>query len=151
MATTIDAALFERLRDDAALLALINRRVFPGHVKQGSAFPNLSFRRLSTVRPRSQQGVSGIEGARFKIDFWSTTGQEEVLDIRAQLLRIEYDGDTRKPPADQFLDGARGLWSGVRVQGSHVEDVGDTPDPPAHADDVGLYGGSLDLVVWFEL
>lgn len=144
MAATIEEALIARLKGDPTLSAIVGTRIAPWKQRQGTAFPNLIYRRVSTNRPMTQGGFCGLEQARFKLDFWSATGQAEVNSIREALLRqgVNIPG--------HFLDGHRGDWSGIFVQMSKIEDVGDSPDLPQFWDDTGLYGGSVDLVIWFE-
>jgi len=106
----IEAAIFSRLTNDAAVSALISSRVYPLILPQNSILPAVTYTRVSGERVRSLSGPSGLALPRFQIDSWA-----ESFSVVKDLA-----GKIRKS-----LDGFRGNVSGVEIKGMSIESDSD--------------------------
>jgi len=89
-----DAALFDRLNDDAALTALVGARIYPSRVPMGETYPAISFVPISRARTLSFGADAGPEQPRFQVDIIDKdtevgeSGYDGAREIRAHVVRI---------------------------------------------------------------
>ena len=73
---TIEEALYDRLMDDDALMALVKREIYKGFRSQGQSLPAVTFVRVTTVPTNGATGASGTEHVIMQIDCWARRDSE---------------------------------------------------------------------------
>jgi len=96
---TIESGLRDLLTGDAAVSALVGRRVFPAPAPQDTAWPFVTWQRISGLRDQTLDGPSGMALPVFQIDIW--------CDSREQL-----QGASSYMPARAIADAVRRLLDG---------------------------------------
>lgn len=136
---TLEQALTALLRDDPALVALIARRVYPGVLPQGVAYPAVTYQRISTARSqwrRLQDHKPSYERPRFQIDAYAKTPLA-VQTVAAAVIEL--------------LDGFRGPAGPgspqLQIASAVVEDEADGLEPEAATGGEHIYGRRIDVFV----
>lgn len=122
----IEEALKDRLITHAGLAALIGGRALAFAVSEISAFPAVTFQRISTTPLHHRSGY-GLESLRFQLDGWARS-YTEALALRQQ-MRGAMDGWQR--------------GSAPRVDYSRLEDDRDIREASP-----GRYRASMDYMIW---
>jgi len=90
MATTIEEALYSRLKTDTPITALVSNRIYPNILPQNVAYPAISYMRVTGPRIHSHSGSSGLAHPLFQVDQWATT-YSGVKDL-AEKVRLRLQG-----------------------------------------------------------
>lgn len=72
----IEEAVYEVLRLDSAVTALVGMRIFQEQLAQGATMPALSYQLISDPSENSHKGPSGLAEARVQFDIWGDTKQQ---------------------------------------------------------------------------
>jgi hypothetical protein len=70
---SVDEQLYARLRDDAALAALVGTRIFPLLAPQDAPLPFIRYQLVSRVADEALDAVSTLASYRFQIDAYGAT------------------------------------------------------------------------------
>jgi len=140
----IEDALVAKLKAYAALVALVDTRIFPSELPMGSAYPQLTYWAKDTKQPgRTLRDAGGLCKKTFQIDAWSDRS-EEYNDIKQieEALRNCFD------------TGGGQLWPYAGgshfVQHFRIEENMDETAPPVFDANTGMRAVSLNLIVVFE-
>ncbi|RMD51893.1 DUF3168 domain-containing protein [Candidatus Parcubacteria bacterium] len=87
---TIEYGLYNKLKNDAGINALVSGRVYPLRLPQQPTLPAITYQRISTVRLQQLGGVTNNARVRFQIDSFAETFNE-IKDIAAA-IRAALDG-----------------------------------------------------------
>lgn len=91
---SIEAALTAELLADAGVTALVGDRIFPMGGRQGTAYPYVTYMRISTAGAERLDGPNTLEWPRFQIDCWAAaapTGSAlQALSV-AEAIRLAID------------------------------------------------------------
>ena len=121
----IEEALYEHLKNNAGVSALVGNRIYPIEAPQEAALPYLVYQRISGPRVRSHSGPSGLAHPRFQI-----TGAAEAYPALRNVLNA----------VRVALDGFRGtMGGGVSVGAALVENELDSEES---------FVSRLDVVLW---
>lgn len=83
--TSAETRMYSALTGNAALVALVGARIYPVQAPQGTAFPMLIFRRITTNRHPCITGEVGMEQCRIQIDALAGT-YDAVKAVAAAVL-----------------------------------------------------------------
>lgn len=86
----IEQALYDHLRLDAAVAALVGTRIYPDLAPQEPEPPLLVYQRISTPRDYSQSGETGLVNPRFQITCVAKTTTQ--LRNLADAVRFRLNG-----------------------------------------------------------
>jgi hypothetical protein len=92
----LEEALFQKLSGDAAIVAIVQTRIFPLTLPEVAAddllsiYPALTYARMTGVREHTTTGPSGIAHPRIQIDAWGN--DYKTVKHLANVVRISLDG-----------------------------------------------------------
>lgn len=134
--TSAKLALVARLRAHAGLMGLVGGRVYPRRIPSWQAtLPCLVYTKIEGPRGKILKGNSGVSNPLLQVSAWAATeAQAEAVAVQLR--------DALRP--------FRGTASGVSVQAISQEDERDSYDPPASAEEVGIYQVSIDVRIWHD-
>jgi len=89
---SFETDLVRHLEAQPALTALVGTHIYPGQLPQEPVLPALTYFTVSSTRPSSQGGYSGIATIRVQVSAWSTLYSEVIEAIR--LVRIALQNRT---------------------------------------------------------
>lgn len=69
---TLEAALVDHLTNDGAVSAIVDDRVMPLRIPEGTVYPAITYQRISAVRTYTYDAASWAR-ARMQVDCWATT------------------------------------------------------------------------------
>lgn len=124
------------LAASAPVTALIAARLFPNHARQGTQTPYAVYTQEGGNPEVLLDGtVSPLASYRMQLQVSADTfAQAKAVASALTLALIALRGQT--PP-------------GLKLAGVFVEDGADDYSPPMHDDDVGVYGCTIDLLLWY--
>lgn len=73
---TVEEALYEKLMDCDALVALVKRQIYRGFRSQGQGLPCITFLRVSTTPSNGATGSTGTEHVLIQVDCWARRSSE---------------------------------------------------------------------------
>ena len=144
----IEQDLQQRIAGNGATNMLVSDRVYPVKLpeKQGDAvYPAITYTLISASPSfLNLDGPAGPAWASFQIDCWSIVSEEEAAQVLASLTQ---------PVSQGGIHGFRGWMGASFVQKAAVDpgSIRSTFTPPAHADDLGIYQRSFDLMIVYEI
>jgi len=125
----LEEAIVDMLTDDNAVKA-ITTRIFPVMIPQDSAYPLITYQRISGLRDTVMEGPSGFAHPRMQIDSYAKTyaGAKELAGaVRQALYGKTYFGD------------------GVRIGSIVMLSDSDFFEPA-----IGCHRVSADYMIWHE-
>lgn len=125
----IEEALYEHLKTNAGVSALVGSRIYPIEAPQEATQPYIVYQRISGPRLRSHGGPSGLAHPRFQ--FTGVAATYPSLRSVMNALRAAFDG----------FRGVMGGGGGVDVGGCFVENEIDSEEG---------FVSRLDVVVWHK-
>lgn len=128
--TTIAEALQAYVVADSAVAALAGARMYPLKLPQSPAMPAITYQHVSGATVVSNDGATGLANPTFQIDCWGNT--YATMDALFQAVR-------------ERLNGAKGTFSGIQVQGIFLVRRRDLYD-----NDAELYRRTADYEIWNE-
>jgi hypothetical protein len=134
----IETAAVSELKADSAVAALVGTRVYPDPAPQEvTTFPRIVYAVDDDEPQMTFGGKSGLNQQRITFSCQARTPAQRDALLQAVI---------------NLLNGARGTWSTIVVQGVFLEggprcDAASLPDMGA---DVVVYVGELDFEFWFE-
>jgi hypothetical protein len=137
--TTIYDALYDEMRDDAGLNAIVgsgvDARVYPGIPPPDATAPFVSFRRINYERINEMTGPTTLAKPRFQIDCWGSNNEEMVSVSEA---------------VRALFDGFRGTMGDDLIAVRRMNLVGqdDDPEDPADAGGVDINRNRMDFEIW---
>lgn len=113
----IETALYDILRNDAGVSALVGTRVYLGRLPDNTTFPAVSFQRITTTKPQTFVSRVSLRNSLIQVDSWARTGGEiEALNLSAAVYLA--------------LETIRGAYSSVDIQGILLENDEFLPPEP---------------------
>lgn len=97
----IEAAIFAILTGGFELSGLVESRVFPVTIPQGTPHPAIAYTRISTGRDYSHDGYSGLADAVFQVTVWDP----DVMKAKqvAEVVRAEMHSVSRTTVAGVYI------------------------------------------------
>ncbi len=134
---SLQGAMYEELRLNAAVAALVASRIYPVVAPQETDLPYLTIQRIDRPRERHQGGDAKLPHPRIQIDCWAAT--EFAADQLAEALR-------------GVLDEFSGPLGGGRehVEHCYLEDDRQEYVPPTDGSEQGTHRVSMDFIVWYR-
>ena len=121
---------------DPVLSPLVGKRIEPQTNSQDTAFPRMTYQRISTRRLRHLGGRSKLAHLRIQVNCFGRT-ESDAKQAAAAVVNALDD------PAKYQSTAA-----GWKFQAIWVEDERDGYSPDRHAADTGVFQVSLDVIVW---
>jgi hypothetical protein len=113
----IETALYEILRNDAGVSALVGTRVYLGRLPDNTIFPAVSFQRITTTKPQTLTTRVTFRNSLIQVDSWARTGGEiQALNLGAAVYGA--------------LEAIRGIYSTVDIQGILIDNEEFMPPEP---------------------
>ena len=137
--TTIYDALYDEMRDDATIGAIVgtgtNAKAFPGIPPPNATAPFISFRRISYTRVESYTGPTTLTRPTFQIDCWGSTN--ETMVSLSEAVR-------------GLLDGFRGNMGDDNIVVRRATLVGqnDDPEDPSDGGGVDINRNRMNFEIW---
>ena len=139
MADTIYNALFDEMRDDAGVNAIVgsgaNARVFPGIPPPDATAPFISFRRISYMREETLAGPTTLAKPIFQIDCWGSDN-ETMVDL-SEAVRALFDG----------FRGNMGDGN-IVVRRMYLTGQNDDPEDPSDGGGLDVNRNRMDFDIW---
>ncbi len=120
--TSIQERLYNYLRFDAGVAALVGTRVYPVRLPQQPTLPAITYQRVDGIPQYSHSGRSDLVQSRIQVSCWALT-YAAVIDLV----------DAVKAATDTFPEDAT------------VEDMPDMYDPETQ-----VYHVPVDVIVWYQ-
>ncbi len=139
MAIDAGMALRKLLVDDAAVSALVSRRIRPQKVGQRDAKPYMVYRTISGVREGHLTGTALVNKALIQIDGFADT-EDEIVDM-VSAVRKELDGRIRTSVT---------LSSNTIIVSIFLQDERRRLVRSLDGSDDGEYGFQLDFLVMHQ-
>lgn len=132
---TIDQALFEEMRDDAAIAAIVSNKIYPGIPPKTTKAPFISFREIAFARAEGLSGPTTLHHPRIQVDCWGSTAEQA-----RQVSEAVRDA----------LDGFRGLMGdvAVNVRRCAYVNANDDPEKPPDGGDLDIHRKRVDFDIW---
>ena len=133
----IESAIVKILRDSPEIVNLTaTQGIFPGKTPNGY-FPAIAYQRISGSHEHDLQGAAGLANPTIQCNCWSTSYAE--AKFLSEFVRAALQGFRGVVDGDGFADDIHGIT---------LTDSRDLYVPPTKAEDVGVYGVSLDFSCW---
>lgn len=121
MASAVDfeKSLVATLKSNTALTALVGtNKIFPLIVPQGTAFPCISYQRISGMPANTLSGHSGLEEIDLQIDVWAKTYAESKAIAKAVRAAMPATGTpfSAHLRMDEDLPGDDGTYFRVSME-----------------------------------
>ena len=120
MASAVDfeKSLVATLKGNAPLAALVGTKIFPLIVPQGTAFPCISYQRISGMPANTLSGHSGLEEIDLQIDVWAKTYTEAKAIAKAVRAAMPAKGTpfSAHLRMDEDLPGDDGTYFRVSME-----------------------------------
>jgi hypothetical protein len=138
----IEQAVYNRLRSDSNVSALVGDRIYPGQAPQSSVFPLLVYDTANRKTMRTLTGVVNLNSWSMHLDVWGT----DYASVKNTLIAVQGD-----PESNTGLNGFRGsLESGqIQVRGIFMDDADESAESPIHAEENGLFRAGMNLSIWW--
>lgn len=134
----VESALYYHLTNDTQVAAAISTRAYPlGEVPEGTAYPYITWRRISAERLRHTTGTLGVTKATYRIACFARTSkssQDIAEDVRDCM--DHYRGDMGDPTDP------------VTVKGVFLADDTTEPVVPLDASERGPNATVQDYIIW---
>jgi hypothetical protein len=139
----IEEAVCAWLKAQAAVVALAGPRVDPDMSPKGTAFPRITYQRVSTTRGKVLRGRQDLVQAIVQVDSWGLSKSQaaELDDAVRAALEDWQEASKRGTPA---------AWGNTEISAAFIADEGTSYESPVDSSDVGTYGYRLDLEIWFK-
>jgi hypothetical protein len=120
MASAVDFEkyLVATLKGNAQLAALVGTNIFPIIIPQGTAFPCISYQRISGMPANTLSGHSGLEEIDLQIDVWAKTYTEAKAIAKAVRAAMPASGTpfSARLRMDEDLPGDDGTYFRVSME-----------------------------------
>ena len=128
----IEAEIVQLLAEDAPVLALVARRVYPLVLPQGTTLPAVTYQRISGIHEKLLDEPATLTRPRFQFTAHAST----FLQARQVTNAVK-----------AALNGRRAARSSTNIQHISVENEFDHYNP-AQPDMAATWSSYLDLVIW---
>jgi hypothetical protein len=135
--STIAQAITAQLLATQGVTSLIGQAIYPEYDREADhGYPLAVYKMESVTAQMSASGPTGLESADYVI---------------AAIGKSYADADAVGRAIKTALDGSRGTWSGVAVQGVFLKDDGIAEDftNDASSDEIAFYTQTLTFQVWY--
>ncbi len=127
---SIKQAVYDRLRGDATLAAVVGDRIYPDILPQQPAFPALTYIRRSVDRHKTFCGTGEMARSSFQVDAWALTYEDaERVAQHVRTSLVDFKGIMAGSP-------------GVAVSDVRLENEFDLSDL-----EPGLFRVSMDFLI----
>lgn len=133
---SLQGAMYEELKADAGVSALVGARIYPVTAPQEADLPLLTLQRIDRPRERHQGGDAKLPHPRIQVNCWAET--EIGADQLAEAVR-------------GCLDEFSGVMGGrEQVELCHLEDDSQEYVPPTDGSEQGTHGVRMDFIIWYR-
>lgn len=133
------SALYDHLRLDSAIAALVSTRIYAHAAPTAEPMPYITFQRISENEPSLLVSASGLVVARVQIDCWGAT--PDAAESAGDAVRLSMQGN------HQWLMGDENL----QIHSSNLDGRRADAFEPDSSDDVWTHRSSLDFVIGYAL
>lgn len=129
-------SLYEHLKDDSGVSAIVGTRIYPHLAPQDASRPYITYALISSVRRPHMVAASGVVSQRIQINCWGDT------DLGA---------DTLGNAAREALDGFRGTMGTdieTDVRRVFLDEESDAFEGPTDGREQGIYCVQQDYIIW---
>lgn len=134
---SIESEFYSRVKDAAAVAAVISGRMYPLVVSHDADRPYIAYARTSTEDAKIMSGSGGHRVARFRLTCWSLD-YDTTLDLATKV----------RAAIDNFSHGA---WGGETVQRCFVVDESDELEPSPELYEQRALGRNLDIEIVYTV
>lgn len=128
-----EKAIHHILTNTLGVTNIVGDRVYPKTLPQPPILPAIIYTRVSGPRISSLQGASGLAHPRFQIDVFS----EDYVEAKNLVRQVQL-----------ALEGRRGTFNGVDVQGVLFEGDRDMNDDVEGSLVTDQHRVTMDFIVW---
>lgn len=132
---SIETAIYNLLKDDAGVAAIVGVRIKPVYVPQGMAVPAITYQQLSGLKGHTLVDSVNMRESLWQINCWATS------TLSSRTLADAVRG---------ALDNFSGTKNSVVIQCIHLEDEDDLIERKPGTDVVTRNGKRLDFRIWFN-
>lgn len=132
---SLKQALFQVLRDDAPVGAIVVDRIYPGIAPRDAALPFITYQRISSTHERHMTARSGVAHPRMEINCWSASGI--TLDDLVNKVRLKLD---------RFA-GPMGTIA-LQVFGAYLDNIRDDQVIPDDGSEQVHHRASMEFIIW---
>lgn len=136
---TIDDALFQEMRDDAPIAALVGNKIFPGIPPPTTKAPYITFEEISFTRVDHMDGATGLHQAIRRIDCWGSKAEEAIAI--AEAVRTALDA----------FRGAMGVTAQIDVRRASFVGKHDDPEAPPDGGPLDINRRRIQLEIWHNV
>lgn len=128
-----EEAVKRQLGDDRDIVEIVEDRIYPEQMTQGSVLPAIVYSRISSPRLGIMGGPGGGVGPRLQLNMYANTYRKakELADY----VRL-------------CLDGRNGRWGDVDIEACILDDEGDLPPFQLAGNSKVIYGIRHDYILW---
>ncbi len=133
---TLKASLFQELRDDATVSALVGTRIYPDRADQNAVMPYITYIEIFNQGVHHLGGVKFLDLATYQFSLWAADSvtRTELEDA----VRTLFDGEAR-------LFGTTIITDVTRTENTSKQDT--TEDPDDGSQNI-VYGKFMDFDFW---
>lgn len=133
---SLQAALYDELKNNAGVSAIVSTRIYPGVADDDASTPYITFTRISAERLHHMMATSGRARTTIQINSWddNAKGAHELSDAIREGL-------------DHF-DGTLGSAQTATVQLAKLENERDQYEAPIDGSEVGVHSVQQDWAFW---
>ena len=123
--SAIETVLYEKLRDDSGVAALVSGRAFPAPAPQDARFPCVTFARVSLQSFSAFSADASVEKGRFQIDAWAKSYREAASLREAIKTALQRWRDASSSPVvhDCFIISVVDLYESDAKIHRHAVDI----------------------------
>lgn len=131
----IEPAIYNLLKDNTAVAAIVSTRIYPDYVPQNALIPAITYQQLSGTRDHTLTDSVDMVPSSWQLNCW----EENMPDARslANAVRVA-------------LDNYSGTKSSTVIQCIHLDDEGDILERKPGSDVITRFGKRLDFRIWFN-
>ena len=135
---SIQSALYEHLKDDSGISAIVGSKVYPLVAAPGDP-PYITFQLITRGHEHDMGAASGLARTRIQINCWQSTAT--LAETLADTVRDALDG----------FSGTMGTTNTAAVKSCRLDSELEAYDPPADADraEAGVFSIKMDFLIWY--
>ena len=136
---SIQSALYEHLKDDAGILAIVGDKVYPVVAGPDDSLPYITYQLISRQHEHDLGAASGLARTRIQVNCWESTAA--LAETLADTVRDSLDG----------FRGTMGTVNTEAVKATLLDGEIEAYDPPADPDraEGGVFSVKMDFRIWY--
>lgn len=136
---SIQSALYEHLKDDSGISAIVGDKVYPLVASGDDSPPYITFQLITRRHEHDLGAASGLARTRIQVNCWESTAA--LAEALADTVRESLDG----------FSGTMGTTNAAAVKSCRLDGEVEAYDPPADADraEAGVFSVKMDFLIWY--